>query len=272
MYMIIAVDTGGTKTLVARLSEDGVIEQKTKFLTPRNLNEYKAVLTNTIEHLSGDARPDIIVIALPGIIKNDIALWCANLEWENVDIRAMLQPEFHHAKILVENDANLAGLGEAQALTALPQCALYVTISTGIGTGVIEDGYIDPALRYSEGGHMQLEFNDQVQAWERFGSGKAVYETYGKYARDIHSEETWRQIVYRFSLGFLTLIPMIQPDVIIIGGSMGSHFGKYGDRLVGLLKEKLPPHIPCPEFRQALHPEEAVIYGCYHYAAQHTAS
>jgi len=270
--MIIAVDTGGTKTLVARLSDDGMIEQKTKFLTPRNINEYKVVLTNTIEHLSAGARPDTIVVALPGIVKNDIALWCVNLEWENVDIRTLLQPEFHHARILVENDANLAGLGETQALSALPQCALYVTISTGIGTGVIEDGRIDPALRYSEGGHMLLEFNDQVQAWQRFASGKAVYDTYGKYARDITSEETWRQIVYRFSLGFLTLIPMIQPDIIIIGGSMGTYFTKYSEQLVNLLKEKLPPHIPCPEFRQASHPEEAVIYGCYHYAAQHAAT
>lgn len=270
--MMIAVDTGGTKTLVARLSDDGVIEQTTKFPTPRKLDEYRAVLTNTIEHLSDGNRPDSITVALPGIVKNNIGLWCPNLEWENVDIRALLQADFHHATILVENDANLAGLGEAQALAELPQCALYVTISTGIGTGVIGDGHIDPTLRYSEGGHMQLEFNDQVQAWEHFASGKVIYETYGKYASDITSEETWKQIVYRFSLGFLALIPMIQPDIIIIGGSVGTHFEKYGEQLVDLLKEKLPPHIPCPEFRQARHPEEAVIYGCYHYATHRLAS
>lgn len=267
--MMIAVDTGGTKTLVARLSDDGVIEQSTKFPTPRNLDEYKAVLVNTIEHLSGTNRPDIITVALPGIVKNGIGLWCANLGWKNVDMRALLQPEFHHATVLVENDANLAGLGEAQALTLLPRCALYVTISTGIGTGIIEDGHIDPALRHSEGGHMLLEFNDQVQAWEHFASGQAIYKTYGTYARDITNKNIWQQIVYRFSLGFLAIIPMVQPDVVIIGGSMGTHFDKYGEQLVNLLKEKLPPHIPCPQFRKADRPEEAVIYGCYHYAAHH---
>lgn len=269
---MIAVDTGGTKTLVARLSDDGVIEQSTKFPTPRNIDEYRAVLVNTIEHLSKGGRPNSITVALPGTVKNNVALWCPNLEWENVDMRTLLQADFHHATILVENDANLAGLGEAQALVQLPPSVLYVTISTGIGTGVIQNGHIDPALRYSEGGHMQLEFDDQVQAWEHFASGSVIYKTYGKYASDIASKETWRQIVYRFSLGFLALIPMVQPDIIIIGGSVGTHFEKYSEQLVGLLKEKLPPHIPCPEFRQALNPEEAVIYGCYYYAAQQLAS
>jgi glucokinase len=36
--------------------------------------------------------------------------------------------------------------------------------------------------------------------------------------------------------------------------------------LIGLLKEKLPEHIPAPKIIQAAHPEEAVIYGCYYYA------
>jgi predicted NBD/HSP70 family sugar kinase len=269
--MIIAVDTGGTKTLVARLSEDGAIMTSHKFPTPRDITEYIAVLTNTIAHIAGDERPDVIVVALPGIVKNDIGVWCANLEWKNIDIRSLLQPEFHHAKIIVENDANLAGLGETHFLKDIPTSSLYVTISTGIGTGLIEHGQISPAMRHSEGGHMQLEFDDESQAWEHFSSGKAIYETYGTYARDITDTETWTAIVYRFSVGFLALIPLIQPDVIIIGGSLGTYFERYESLLRERLLDKLPPHIVLPEIRQASHPEEAVIYGCYHYASQRLA-
>lgn len=253
---------------MARLSEDGKIVTSSKFPTPRDITEYIAVLTNTIAHLSGDERPDVIVVALPGIVKNDTGIWCANLEWKNVNIKSLLQPEFHHAKIIVENDANLAGLGETHFLEKIPTSSLYVTISTGIGTGVIEDGRISPAMRYSEGGHMQLEFNDEVQAWEHFASGKSIYQTYGAYARDIQDSETWTAIVYRFSVGFLAVIPLIQPDVIIIGGSLGTYFDRYESLLRETLMNKLPPHIPLPEIRQATHPEEAVIYGCYHYANQ----
>ncbi len=268
--MLIAVDTGGTKTLVARVSTDGVIEEKSKFPTPKNIDEYIAVLTNTINHLTDGGRPDVIVVALPSIIKNDIAIWCPNLEWENIDIRSLLRTEFHHAAIYVENDANLAGLGEAYSLEKLPASSLYVTISTGIGTGVIENGYIDTALRHSEGGHMQLQFEEELQTWEQFASGRAIKRDFGKMASEITDAETWQQITFRFGLGFLVLIPVIQPDVIIIGGSVGTHFANYHAKLIALLEERLPPHIPRPELRQAAHPEEAVIYGCYRYAVQQT--
>lgn len=68
------------------------------------------------------------------------------------------------------------------------------------------------------------------------------------------------------SRGFLAVIPVIQPDVIIIGGSIGTYFDQYQAQLKGILKEKLPPHIPLPKLVQAKHPEQAVIYGCYYYA------
>ena len=67
------------------------------------------------------------------------------------------------------------------------------------------------------------------------------------------------------SRGFLVVIPTIQPNVIIIGGSVGSYFDRYGKKLEGILKEHLPDHIPCPKIVQAQHPEQAVVYGCYYY-------
>ena len=58
---------------------------------------------------------------------------------------------------------------------------------------------------------------------------------------------------------------MLQPDVIIIGGSIGTYFERYYPTLKRLLTEHLPAHIDVPEIRQAAHPEEAVVYGCYYY-------
>src|SRR5690606_25422172 len=135
------------------------------------------------------------------------------------------------APVLIENDANLAGLAEARMLDPTPVSSLYVTISTGIGTGVITNGHIDPGLRLSEGGRALIEYDGSVREWESFASGKAIYTIYGKFARDITNKRHWDQIADRISRGFLAAIPLIQPDVIIIGGSIGTYFQRYGKQL-----------------------------------------
>ncbi|MGK2896308.1 MAG: ROK family protein, partial [Candidatus Saccharimonadales bacterium] len=151
-------------------------------------------------------------------------------------------------------------------LDTTPTSVLYVTISTGIGTGVITNSTIDPGVRHSEGGHALVEYDGVVREWESFASGSAIYKTYGKYARDIKNVKIWRQIADRISRGFLAIIPVLQPEHIIIGGSIGTFFDRYGAQLTAILKEKLPDHIPLPIVTAASHPEEAVIYGCYYYA------
>jgi predicted NBD/HSP70 family sugar kinase len=269
--MLVTVDTGGTKTLVASFSDDGSIAKRLKFPTPRDQIQYVSQLTDTIRELTVNESIDAIVVALPGMVKDDIAIWCNRLGWAKFDIKTPLETSFDGTPVLVENDANLGGLGEVRMLEKNPHSALYVTISTGIGTGFITNGMIDPELRLSEGGRSLVEFDGTVREWESFAAGSAIYDAFG-YGKDITDQTVWAQIADRISRGFLALIPIIQPDVIIIGGSMGTHFSKYSDQLNGILQEKLPPHIPCPEFINAQHPEEAVIYGCYFYAIDNLAS
>lgn len=269
--MLVTVDTGGTKTLIAKFGQDGSIGETIKFPTPANQDEYVKLLRETLQKNYSDEPIEAIVVALPGIVKNGIAVWCNNLGWKNFDAHGALSGVLGKTPILIENDANLAGLAETRILDPMPVSSLYVTVSTGIGTGVITNGKIDPGLRYSEGGRMLVEFDGMVREWESFASGKAIYATYGKYAHDIRSKRTWYQIADRISRGFLAAIPIIQPDTVIIGGSIGTYFDHYGKTLEGMLREKLPPHIVCPRFRQAKHPEQAVIYGCYYYALDYLA-
>lgn len=269
--MLIAVDTGGTKTLVASFSEAGILENSQKFPTPTDTDEYINQLTATIRSVADGGAIDSIVIALPGIVKNGIALWCNHLGWKNFDVRAVLETYFPNIPLLVENDANLAGLAETRSLSSVPDSSLYVTISTGIGTGMITGGVIDPGLRLSEGGRIMIEFDGIVREWESFASGSAIHATYRRFARDITDEATWNQIADRISRGLLVLIPMIQPDIIIIGGSIGTYFERYDNQLRALLTEKLPAHISVPPCVKAAHPEEAVVYGCYYYALDNLA-
>jgi len=264
--MIVAVDTGGTKTLIAGFDEAGKVTTLFKFPTPPQKEHYIQTLTTHLTTLFGGKQVDAIVIAMPGIIKNGVAVWCNNLKWKNFDVASALQGVLGNAPLYIENDANLAGLAETRQRSPMPLSSLYVTVSTGIGSGVITNGRIDPGLRHSEAGRSLVGYDGVVREWESFASGKAIYNTYRTYARDIKSKRIWRKIADRISRGFLAVIPVIQPDIIIIGGSIGTYFKQYEEDLKGILKEKLPPHIPLPKLVQAKHPEEAVIYGCYYYA------
>lgn len=270
--MLVAVDTGGTKTLIAGFTEDGVAHAQIKFPTPPNQHDYIEQLRSTLKKHYGGHRVEAVVIALPGIVKDGVAIWCNNLGWSNFDVRRALQGVLGSTPILIENDANLAGLAETRSLKPMPQSSLYVTVSTGIGTGITTSGKIDPGLRLSEGGRSLVEFDGVVREWETFASGQAIHLAYGKYAKDIHSKRTWQEIADRISRGFLAVIPLLQPEVIIIGGSIGTYFERFDTQLENILREKLPRHIPCPRIIQAKHPEEAVIYGCYYYALDQLSS
>lgn len=264
--MFITVDTGATKTLVAGFTQGGRLETTTTFPTPKNPNEYLSTLQTALQSHFRTVTVKALVIALPGVVEDGVALWCPNLAWKNFAVHKALKHVFQEAPLLIENDANLAGIAETRALNPLSLSSLYVTIGTGIGTSIITNGHIDPGLRYSEGGHALVEFEGQAQEWESFASGRAIYATYGKYAHDITNQRTWDQIADRISRGFLAIIPLLQPQVVIIGGGIGTHFTHYGKQLEAILREKLPPHISLPRFRQAEHPEQAVVYGCYYYA------
>lgn len=264
--MIIAVDTGGTKTLVASFLEDGQIGEQFKFPTPKSTTEYTETLLAALrEHFLGET-VDAIVVGIPGIVKEGTAIWCKNLKWKNFNVGAALHGALGNAPVFIENDANLAGLAETRQLNIIPELSLYVTFSTGIGSGIITNGVINQALRYSEAGRSLVEYKGVVREWESFASGQAIYKTYGKYARNITSKKIWNEIADRVSRGFLAIIPVLQPSVIIIGGSIGSYYDRFDEQLTAILKEKLPDHIPLPTIVQAQHPEQAVIYGCYYYA------
>ncbi len=271
--MLVTIDTGGTKTLVTSFGRDGKMGESIKFPTPGEPREYVKALKNVVRERYGDKKVDLIVVAFPSAIVDGVAKWAPNVGkgWVNVPVYNLIKDILPGVPLLLENDVNLAGLGETRILKTIPTGATYLSVSTGIGAGIITNGHIDPGLRKSEAGHMRIEYDGRIQAWESFASGKAIVRVYKKYAREITSKRTWRQIADRISRGLLVYIPITQPDVIIFGGSVGTYYERYGDYLEEILRTNLPPHIPCPKLRQAKHPEEAVVYGCYYYGTDYLA-
>lgn len=271
--MILAIDTGGTKTLIARFDRNGHKTILTRFATPQDFTEYANELRTALSETGlAPADIDAIVIAMPGTIENGKVMRMGNLPWENIDIVSEIQ-QFSGSEVpvYVENDAHLGALGEVRPRNDDARRSIYLTVSTGINGGLVIDGQLSRELVSAELGHIQLHYDGKLQRWEDFASGRAILATYGKQASDIEDETTWREIAKRLSQGFAALLPVLRPDIVIIGGGVGTHFAKFSTYLNEQLAEILPEHYLCP-IVQATHPEEAVLYGCYYYAVDALAN
>lgn len=261
-----AIDIGGTKTLLAVFNEDGHIVEERKFPTPQDYSAFLGTLESEYKQLQNtDFRR--IVTAAPGLInrKSGTVAAFGNLPWAEVPLEEDTEKIFK-CPSKIENDAQLAALSEAVEIGGEFRKVLYVTVSTGIGGGLIINGEIDPDFQDIEPGQMLLEHGEKFEHWEKFASGSAIYKKYGKKASEITDQSTWYVVARNLAIGFNTLIATINPDVIVVGGGVGTHFDKFKDKLVEELKIYENPLTPVPPIRKAKRPEEAVVYGCYEYA------
>lgn len=266
--MITAVDVGATKVLVAQFGPDGTPRNESRFPTPKDAQEF---LQQLHEHLGAFSHLGTIAVGVPGVVDdNGVVIRCSNLPWQRFALKQLLEAHYS-VPTYIENDAKLAGLAEVHSLSPIPQLGLYLTVSTGIGDGIILDGHIHPAFRTSEPGHIRLQFNGEWQQWQQFASGSALMAHFGKQAHEFSREAEWQEVAERISRGLLTLIPTLQPDVIIFGGGVGMFFEHFDDFLRDKLRG-LEPFITIPKMVKARHPDEAVLYGCYYYATHQSST
>lgn len=261
--MYIGVDIGGTKTLVAALTNEGKIHESTKFPTPEDYDGFLQELRSNVAKLSTlEFRAG--AVAAPGEINRRDGEFKrgGNLKWRDVPLQHDVE-RIVHCPMLIENDANLAGLSEAMLLKDKHAKVLYLTISTGIGGGLIVDQRIESNMADLEPGQMMLQRGDKLAKWESFASGKAIFEKYGLQASEIEDPKIWQAIVKDWTVGFIDLLAVTQPDVIVLGGGVGHYLEKYHDFLVAELKKYVTPLVPVPPIVKAQRPEEAVVYGCY---------
>jgi predicted NBD/HSP70 family sugar kinase len=264
--MYAAVDIGGTKTLVASFNDKGNLLEKVKFPTPDSYELFISEMAKIVANLS-TKEFQAVIVAAPGIIDHSEGIFIAggNLAWKDVTIQSDIERLFH-APARLENDAKVAAVAEARAAGPDFNTVVYITISTGIGVGVCVNGNLDHTLLNAEPGKMRIEKDGQMVAWEDAASGKAIVAKYGKRAGDLEDSEAWYMIAHDMAKGMLAVIAIVQPDLIVIGGGVGSHFDKFEKPLLAELKKYENPLAPTPPIRMAVHPEEAVIYGCYELA------
>ena len=275
--MYIGVDIGGSKILVAASDDGKRIVRQQKIETPDDGNQGVAELIQLIEQVAGEDAITAIAVASAGPLDlkaGRVLPPAPNMHgWRDVEIVGPIQNHFKVPTIL-EVDSVAAALAESEigAGRGYPY-VLYVTISTGIGTGLIIDGEPYRGATGLEGGHIILDPDGPPCGcggrghFESMCSGLAIKRDYGKYGYQITDPATWDEIAAKMALGLHSLALAYAPSVVVIGGGVGVHYDQFGHFLDKHLKT-LTPMFKLPPMVQAEYTETAVVYGALILAAR----
>lgn len=142
---IVAVDLGGTQIRTVLLDREGKVIQRDQrnTLAQEGRELVLARIKTSIRDVVGGKGFKAIAIGCPGPLNpwEGVVYQPPNLPgWRDVPLAAILQKEFG-VPVYLENDANLAAMGEHRYGAGRGfNDLVYMTISTGIGGGIISGG------------------------------------------------------------------------------------------------------------------------------------
>jgi glucokinase len=112
--MYLGIDVGGTKTLFAVFDKNGEMVCEKKISTNQDYQQFKGDLSRELEQLTEQFQFSNCCCALPGVIDfaKGAVIAFGNEKWRDIPVRNDLQAVLPGVKVLIQNDAKLAGLGE----------------------------------------------------------------------------------------------------------------------------------------------------------------
>ena len=167
--LIIGIDVGGTKvagglvTLKGRLVESRIVPTHADQGFAKSYIQIVHLIERLIRAAGGKHNLRGIGICAPGPLnpKTGVVINPPNLPgWRNIELAKMVGKQFGLPTKL-ENDANAAGLAEVLFGAAVGfKDVFYVTVSTGIGTGIIINRKIHHGKNgvAGEGGHVSIDY------------------------------------------------------------------------------------------------------------------
>ena len=164
----IGVDLGGTNLRIAAVDERGQLLEKltseTQVTRGRDfvIDEMTHAIRELMEKYKGRGKLQGIGIGVPGIIDMDTGMLreSPNLPgWSQFPVHAEIERRLG-APVMLENDANVAALGEHWLGAAKDYQSMgMLTLGTGVGGGIVLDGSIWHGLNGMAGelGHINVE-------------------------------------------------------------------------------------------------------------------
>ncbi|MGB7443211.1 MAG: ROK family protein [Coleofasciculaceae cyanobacterium] len=244
MREVIGIDLGGTAIKLGRFREEGTCTQSLTVATPQPSTP-TAVLEAMVEAI-GQLDPDQHCLAIglgtpgPADAAGRIAKVAINLTaWRDVPLADWLEAKTGYPTVLA-NDANCAGLGEAWLGAGRPfDNLILLTLGTGVGGAIILDGKLFTGHQ-GAGGELGLitlnpdgpPCNSGNQgSLEQYLSIGAIRRCTGKEPSELgtlaregkqQALEFWQSYGRDLGAGLASLIYILTPEAIIIGGGISA--------------------------------------------------
>jgi glucokinase len=244
----LAIDVGGTKFSIAAFDGEQMMRRESRRTDAeggRNwmLEQISSIAREWQREMPADRCG--IGFGGPVIFKEQrVALSTHVGGWRDFRLTEWVQ-ELLGVPAIMDNDANVGAIGEGRFGAGRGYSPLfYMTLSTGIGGGIYEDGRIwRGADSYGgEVGHLTIRPDgpECLCGWrgcfERMCCGLWLARDHGKTAQElIQDPEFVRRYVVDLALGLKSCIMLLNPARIVIGGGIS----KAGDRLFVPLRTEL---------------------------------
>jgi len=273
--MILAIDIGGTKFSMAVFDGEKMVRRESRATDAGGGREWMA---EQIAAIAGEWRHEYRLercgIGFGGPVNfqaQRVVLSTHVGGWRDFDLCGFVH-DVTGTTAVMDNDANVGALGEAE-FGAGRGCSplFYMTLSTGIGGGIYEDGRIwRGADSYGgEIGHLTVRPDGPEclcgarGCLERLCCGLWLQRDYGKSAQELMQDPAFvEQYVVELALGLKAAIMMLNPHRIVIGGGIS----KAGDRLFVPLRTELQRQITAwsgarIDLVSALLGDDSVLFG-----------
>ncbi|MEU4158047.1 ROK family protein [Actinoplanes sp. NPDC026670] len=179
-------------------------------------------------------------LAVPGLVADGLVRVAPNLGWQDVDAAAALLavPELADLPITVDNEANLAALGELRASFSPGDGArhsfLYVSGEIGIGAGLVIDGELYRGVRGWSGeiGHVTV-YPDGRPC--RCGARGCLEQYAGQEA--LARDEQLAAAALGIALS--AVVNLLDVPVIVLGGAYAPIFGTLREGIEAELRRRV---------------------------------
>jgi len=278
-HAVVGIDLSGTKILGAVSDLSGNIQEERQIAHKEGASpEYHlAHLCEVIDALLASPRPADqevrgIGVGAPGVtlVPNGVVTWAPSFGWRDLPLQDILNERFD-VPVFVENDVNLAALGELgfgcdHRVTNL----VSIAVGTGIGAGIIIDGALYRGHNQGAGEvcYMLPGVEFLGRRYDEFGALESLASVTGivKRAKEICALEEangvenitvedvfeaaregvpWAQKVIDDTVDYLSLAIVnisttLDPEIIILGGEVTGS----SDLLIEAIRQRLEGIVP----------------------------
>jgi glucokinase len=246
--VILAIDIGGTKFSMAVFEGKRMVRRESRATDAEGGRAWMlGQIREIVERWRGEFAFERCGIGFGGPVNFEaqrVVLSTHVGGWRDFDLCGFVR-ELTGTPAIMDNDANVGALGEAESGAGVGYSPLfYMTLSTGIGGGIYDQGRVwRGADSYGgEIGHLTIRPDGPEclcgarGCLERMCCGLWLARDYGKSARELLEDAAFvSRYVVDLALGLKAAIMLLNPERIVIGGGIA----KAGDRLFVPLRAEL---------------------------------